>query len=119
MSYSPPPAPHPGSDNRYTASQEQVPAKPLAEEPAEPVPLQGVSDSPEHHKEERSEAYQTEPVAMPPAPELSSSSINTDVRRHGLNPFLTGVTVAIIACILAFLICFVYLVVFYLRYPDG
>jgi hypothetical protein len=52
-------------------------------------------------------------------PELSPSSINTDVRRHGLNPFLTGVTVGIIAFISGFLIAFAYLVVSYLRYLCG
>lgn len=126
MSFSLPPAPHPGSDERYTLSPHEAPAKPLAEEPAQPVPLQDIprppeqtAPIPEHCSEERSEAYQTEPVATPPTPELPPSAINTDVRRHGLNPFLTGVTLAIIALIIGFLICFVYLVVFYLRYPDG
>lgn len=52
-------------------------------------------------------------------PELSPSSIDTDVRRHGINPFLTGVTMGIIAFIVAFLLGFAYLVVFYLRYTDG
>jgi hypothetical protein len=56
---------------------------------------------------------------MPSAPELSPLSINTDVRRRGINPLLTGVTVGIIAFIISFLIVFAYLVVSYLRYPDG
>ncbi len=44
---------------------------------------------------------------------------NTDVRQHGINPFLTGVTVGILVFILGFLIVFAYLVVSYLRYTDG
>jgi hypothetical protein len=64
-------------------------------------------------------AYQTEPVAMPSVPELSPSSINTDVRRRGFNPFFTGVTVGIIAAVMGFLIVLAYLVMYYLRYIDG
>jgi hypothetical protein len=56
---------------------------------------------------------------MPPAPELSPSSFNTDVRRRGFNPFFTGVTVGIIAAIIGFLIGLAYLVMYYLRYIDG
>jgi hypothetical protein len=52
-------------------------------------------------------------------PELSISSINTDVRRHGLNPFLTGLTVGIVAFIIGFLLVFAFLVMSYLRYADG
>jgi hypothetical protein len=96
------------------------------EEPAAEVPLQGVSRPPEptapmaeHRNDQRSEACRTEPVAMPSIPELSPSAINTDVRRHGLNPFLTGVTVGIIACIIVFLLVFAYLVVSYMRYTNG
>ncbi len=85
---------------------------------ATPPPEQIVS-IPEHRREERSEAYQTELVTKPSVPELSPSSINTDVRRRGINPFLTGVTVGIIAFIIGFLVVFAYLVVSYLRYPDG
>jgi hypothetical protein len=73
----------------------------------------------EHRREERSKACQTEPVAMPSAPELSPSLINTDVRRRGFNPFFTGVTVGIIAAIIGFLIGLAYLVMYYLRYIDG
>jgi hypothetical protein len=68
---------------------------------------------------ERAEAYRTEPVPMPPVPELSPMSINTDVRRRGLNPFFTGVTVGIIAFITGFLLVFAYLVVAYLQYTNG
>ena len=68
---------------------------------------------------ERSKAYRTEPVAMAPVPELSPMSINTDVRRRGLNPFFTGVTVGIIAFITGFLLVFAYLVVAYLQYTNG
>ncbi len=64
---------------------------------------------------QRSEAYQPEPVAMPPVPELFPASINTDVRRRGLNPFFTGVTVGIIAFITGFLLVFAHLVVSYLQ----
>jgi hypothetical protein len=103
-----------------------MPAKPHPGEPALPPPLQGATHSPgqivpirEHRREDRSEAYQTEPVEMPSVPEPPPSSINTDVRRHGINPLLTGVTVGIIAFIISFLIFFAYLVVSYLRYPDG
>lgn len=56
---------------------------------------------------------------MPSVPELSPSSINTDVRRHGIDPVLTGVTVGIIALIVGFLLGFAYLVVSYLRYAGG
>jgi len=55
---------------------------------------------------------------MPSVPELPPSSINTDVRRRGINPYLTSVTVGIIAFIIIFLIGFVYLVVAYLRYAE-
>lgn len=96
------------------------------EEPTPPVPPQGVCGSPEatapipeHPREQRSEACQTEPDAKPSVPELSPSAIDTDVRRHGLNPFLTGVTVGIIASIIAFLLAFAYLVVSYVRYTNG
>ena len=41
----------------------------------------------EHRTEERSEAYQTEPATLPCVPELSSSPINTDVRRRGIESF--------------------------------
>ncbi len=67
----------------------------------------------------RSDAYQEEPVATPSVPELSVSSINTDVRRRGLNPFFTSVTLGIIAFITGFLVVFAYLVVSYLQYTDG
>lgn len=56
---------------------------------------------------------------MPSVPELFPSSINTDVRRRGIDPFLTGVAVGIIVFIIGFLIGFTYLVVSYLRYADG
>lgn len=52
-------------------------------------------------------------------PELSPSSINTDVRRRGFNPFFTGVTVGIFAVIFGLLIGLACLVVYYLRYIDG
>ena len=55
---------------------------------------------------------------MPSVPESSPSSINTDVRWRGINPYLTGVTVGIIALLIGFLIGFVFLVVSYLRYAD-
>lgn len=96
------------------------------EEPAEQGPPQGISrppeptaPNPEHRRAERSEACQTEQVATPPVSELSPPALNTDVRRHGLNPFLTGVTVGIIASIIAFLLVFAYLVVAYVRYTNG
>lgn len=73
---------------------------------------------PEHRREEQLEAYQTEPVATASVPELPPSSINTDVRWRGINPYLTGVTVGIIALIMGFLIGFVYLVVSYLHYAH-
>lgn len=108
-----------------SASQEEVPAKPHPAEPASPVPLQGVprppeqtAPIPEHRSEERLEAYQTEPVPMPPIPEPPPSSIQTDVRWRGINPYLTGITFGIIALIVGFLIGFVYWVVTYLRYAD-
>lgn len=56
---------------------------------------------------------------MPSLPELSPSSINTDVRRHGLNPFFTSVTAGVIAAIIGLLIALACLVVYYLRYIDG
>jgi hypothetical protein len=56
---------------------------------------------------------------MPHVPELSPSAINTDVRRRGINPFFTGVTVGVIAVIIGLLIALAYLVVYYLRYIDG
>lgn len=94
--------------------------------PEEPIPPQGAASQPEAtapisepRREQRSEACQTGPVAMPSVPELSPSAINTDVRRHGLNPFLTGVTVGIIASIIVFLLAFAYLVVSYVRYTNG
>jgi hypothetical protein len=55
---------------------------------------------------------------MHSVPELPPSSINTDVRWRGVNPYLTVVTVGIIAFIMVFLMGFVYLVVSYLRYAD-
>ncbi|HEY7156458.1 MAG TPA: LapA family protein [Gemmataceae bacterium] len=98
---------------------------PHPEEPAPPVPLQGVphppdqtAPIPEHRREEQLKVYQTEPGATPSVPELSPSSINTDVRWRGINPYLTGVTVGIIALLIGFLIGFVFLVVSYLRYAD-
>jgi hypothetical protein len=119
-------APHPVSDGESTASQAEVSAKPYPEEPVPLIPLQGIPrlpeqtiPIPEHRREERAQAFQTEPVAIPSEPELSPSSINTDVRKHGINPFLTGVTAGIIASIFGFLIGFVYFVVCYLRYRDG
>jgi hypothetical protein len=63
----------------------------------------------------RFEAYRAEPIAKLSLLELSPSSINTDVRRHGLNPFLTGLTVGIIAFITGFLLVFACLVVSYLQ----
>ena len=127
MSFSPASAPHPESEGESTAPQGEVSASPHPEEPAPLVSLQGIFPPPEQtirripeqRRAERSKAYQTEPVAMPSAPELSPLSINTDVRRRGINPLLTGVTVGIIAFIISFLIVFAYLVVSYLRYPDG
>ena len=126
LSSSPTPAPHPGSNGESRPPQEEVSAKTHPEEPALPVPLQGVpippeqtAPIPEPRREERLEAYQTEPDARPSVPELSPSSINTDVRRRGINPYLTGVTVGIIVVIICFLIGFVYLVVSYLRYKNG
>lgn len=80
---------------------------------------EATAPNPEHRRAERSEACQTEPVAVPPASELSPSAINTDVRRRGLNPFLTGVTAGIIAAIIGFLLVFAYLVVAYVRYTNG
>lgn len=59
-----------------------------------------------------------EPTA-PPVPELPPSAINTDVRRHGINPVLTGVMIGIIVSIIGFLLAFAYLVVSYFRYADG
>lgn len=82
-------------------------------------PPEAITPIPEHRKDQRSEACRTEPVATPSVPELSPSAINTDVRRRGLNPFLTGVTVGIIASIIAFLLVFAYLVVAYVRYTNG
>jgi hypothetical protein len=103
-----------------------VSANSYPEKPAPPPPLQGTARPseqsipiPEHPRETPSEAYQTEPVARLSVPEPSPSSINTDVRRRGINPFLTGVTIAIIASIIGFLIVFAYLVVSYLSYPNG
>ena len=52
-------------------------------------------------------------------PELTASSINTDVRRRGFNPFVTGVTLGIITFITGFLLFFAYSVVAYLQYADG
>jgi hypothetical protein len=52
-------------------------------------------------------------------PELTATSINTDVRRRGLNPFLTSLSVGIVAFIICFLLFFAYLVMSYLRYADG
>jgi hypothetical protein len=71
---------------------------------------------PEHRREERSESCRTERVAMSSIPELSPVAIDTDVRRRGINPFLTGVTAGIIAFLIVFLLGFVYFVVSYLRY---
>lgn len=65
------------------------------------------------------EACQTEPVATPLPPELSAYSINTDVRKHGFNPFFTGVTLGIIVFITGFLLVFAHLVVTYLQYTNG
>jgi hypothetical protein len=114
------PTPRPASP-----SAQLVPAMPHPEEPAPPVPLQSVPRPPdqtipipEHRREVQLEAYPTEPVAMPSVPELSSSSINTDIRWRGINPYLTGVTIGIIALLIGFLIGFVFLVVSYLRYAD-
>ncbi|MGH7169071.1 MAG: hypothetical protein ACRELG_02185 [Gemmataceae bacterium] len=56
---------------------------------------------------------------MPSVAELSPSLIDTDVRRRGIDPVVTGVSVGIIAAILVFLLGFAYLVVSYLRYTDG
>jgi hypothetical protein len=98
-------------------------AAPSPEEPAPPVPFQGVSRPPEPtaaipepRRDERSQACQTEPDASPSVPELSPSSINTDVRRRGIDPVLSGATAAIIASIIGFLLGFAYLVVSYLHY---
>ncbi len=74
---------------------------------------------PEHRNDVRSEECRTEPVAMLPVSELPPSAINTDVRRRGLNPFLTGVTAGIIAAVIGFLLVFAYLVVSYVRYTNG
>lgn len=110
MSSSSTPAPHPKLAERLTTSP---PAILVNIQPESPASIH------EYQTEERSEAYQTEPVATSPVPELPPSSINTDVRRRGLNPFLTGVMAGIIAFIIGFLLIFAYLVVFYLRYTDG
>lgn len=80
-------------------------------EPTAPIPAP--------RRDERSEACQTEPGAMPSVAELSPSLIDTDVRRRGIDPVVTGVSVGIIAAILVFLLGFAYLVVSYLRYTDG
>lgn len=96
------------------------------EEAAPSVALQGearppeaTASIPEPRTDQRSEACRTEPVAMASVPALPPSEINTDVRRHGINPVLTGVTVGIIATIIGFLFGFAYLVVSYVRYKNG
>lgn len=126
MSSSSTPAPHPKSPERPPASAPPTPVNTQPASPPPPVPLEAASRpletitaAPEPGRAQRSETCQTEPVALPSLPEMSPSPIDTDVRRHGLNPFLTGVTVGIIAFIVGFLICFTYLVVYYLRYTAG
>lgn len=107
----PTPAPHPGSDGEPSASQEEMSAKHDPADPALPIPTQGIPHSakktmpaPEHRREERSEGYQTEPVSMPPVPELSPSSINTDVCRRDFDPLPLGIVIGAIAAIIGFLI---------------
>lgn len=96
------------------------------EEAAPPVALHGAScpaeanaSIPEPRTAQRSEACRTEPVAIASVPELPPSTINTDVRRRGINPVLTGVAVGIIVTIVGFLFGFAYLVVSYVRYKNG
>jgi hypothetical protein len=67
----------------------------------------------------RFESFRAKPIASTSIPELSASPINTDVRRRGLNPFFTAVTVGIITFITGFLFVFAYLVVTYLQYANG
>ena len=84
-----------------------------------PAPPEQTARVSEYRREKQSEKCQIEPVAKPSYPELTPSSIDTDVRWRGINPFLTGVTAGIIAFIIAFLLGFAYFVVYYLRYSDG
>lgn len=96
MSSFPPPAPHPGSAGRATASQE--------ESAANSHPAEQTAPAPEQQREEHLQGYRMDPGAIPPSLELSPPSRNLDVRQRSFDPFIFGVAIGAIAAILGLLI---------------
>jgi hypothetical protein len=48
--------------------------------------------------------YRTEPEEIPPALQLSPPVFNLDVRRHGIDPFLSSVAIGAVAGIIGMLL---------------
>ncbi len=79
-------------------SRKRQEASPENTQPAKPTPPS------EPRKEERPQGYGTRPGATRPPLKMTPLSLNLDVHRQGLNPFIIGVLVGAIVALLGVLL---------------